>query len=120
MRKCGFDDIDKALLELFKVQRNVVSQSTGPILMIQAKKKSMQLERKDYNCSNGRLDRFKNRHAIVNGEALSADAKTASEWVKSVWEECMKGYTEEIFYADETGLFYNITPDTTFEFKGEK
>jgi hypothetical protein len=35
-------------------------------------------------------------------EALSADVDTASEWAKSVWEECKKEDTkEEIYYADE-------------------
>jgi hypothetical protein len=36
-------------------------------------------------------------------------------------EECKKGDTkEEIYNADKTGLFYSMTPDTTFKFKGEK
>jgi hypothetical protein len=40
--------------------------------------------------------------------------------VKSVWEECKKGYTEEeMNNADETRLFYNMIPDT-FKFKDEK
>jgi hypothetical protein len=41
--------------------------------------------------------------------------------VKSVWVECQQGYSEEDDYnADETGVFYNMTPDSTFKFKGEK
>jgi hypothetical protein len=40
--------------------------------------------------------------------------------VKSVWVKCQQGYSEEdIYNADETGVFYNMTPDSTFEFKGE-
>jgi hypothetical protein len=35
--------------------------------------------------------------------------------------ECQQGYSEEdIYNADETGVFYNTTPDSTFKFKGEK
>jgi hypothetical protein len=46
----------------------------------------------------------------VSGEALSVYSKTASEWVKSVWVECQQGYSEEdIYTADETGVFYNMT-----------
>jgi hypothetical protein len=53
--------------------------------------------------------------------ALSVDSKTASEWVTSVWVECQQGYCEEdIYTADESGVFYNMTPDSTFIFKGEK
>jgi hypothetical protein len=49
------------------------------------------------------------------------DSRTASEWVKSVWVECQQGYSEEdIHNADKTGVFYNMTPDSAFKFKGEK
>jgi hypothetical protein len=66
------------------------------------------------------IDRFTNQHNIVyakvSGEALSVDSKAASEWV-----ECQQSYSEEdIYNADETGVFYNMTPDLTFKFKGEK
>jgi hypothetical protein len=106
------------------VQRDAGFPISGPILKIQAEKFALQLEHKDYSCNNGLLDHFKNRHNIVyaqvSGEAISADTKSASEWVKSVWEECKKGYTEEeVYNADKTGLFYNMTPDTTFKFKGD-
>jgi hypothetical protein len=41
--------------------------------------------------------------------------------VKRVWVECQQGCSEEdIYNADETGVFYNTTPDSTFKFKGEK
>jgi hypothetical protein len=41
--------------------------------------------------------------------------------VKSVWVECQQGYSEEdIYSADDTGVFYNMTPDSTFKFKVEK
>jgi hypothetical protein len=40
--------------------------------------------------------------------------------VKSVWVECRQGYSEEdIYNADGTGVFYNMTPYSTFKFKGE-
>jgi hypothetical protein len=57
----------------------------------------------------------------VSGEDLSVYSKTASGWVKSVWVECQQGYSEEdIYNEDETGVFYNMTPGSTFKFKGEK
>jgi hypothetical protein len=79
-------------------------------LNIQAEKIALELENKDCSCSNGWIDRLKNQHSIVHaqvsGEALSADTETASAWVRSVWEECKKGYTEEeVYKADKTGIF---------------
>jgi hypothetical protein len=125
MRNCDFGSADQALLEWFKVQRNAGFPINGPILKVQAEKFANQLGNENFTCNNGWLDRFKNRHNIVyskvSGEALSVDSKTASEWVKNVWVECQQGYSEEdIYNADETGVFYNMTPDSTFKFKSEK
>jgi hypothetical protein len=90
-----------------------------------AEKFAKQLRHENFTCNNGWLDHFKNWHNIVyvkvSGEALTVDLKTASEWVKSILVECQQGYSEEdIYNADETGMFYNMTPDSTFKFKGEK
>jgi hypothetical protein len=83
MRKCGSDDIDRALLEWSKVQRDAGFPIRGAILKMQAEKFAMQLEHKDYIYSKGWLNRFKNLHNIfyaqVCGEALSADTKTTNE-----------------------------------------
>jgi hypothetical protein len=107
------------------VQRNAGFPIKGPILKEQEEKFVKQLGHENFTCNNGWLDRFKNRHNIVyakvSGEALSVDSKTAIEWVKSVWVECQQGYSEEdIYKADETGVFYNMTLDSTFKIKGEK
>jgi hypothetical protein len=40
---------------------------------------------------------------------MSTDIKVASKWVKSVWVEYNKDYSEEnIYNEDKTGLFYNM------------
>jgi hypothetical protein len=52
MRKCRFDNINKALLEWFMVQRDAGFPINGPILKIEAEKCAMHLEHKDYSCSN--------------------------------------------------------------------
>jgi hypothetical protein len=112
-------------MEWFKVQRNAGFPINGPILKVQAEKFAKLFGHENFTSNNGWLDSFKNRHNIVyakaSGEALSVDSKTASEWVKSVLVECQEGYSEEdIYNADGTGVFYNMTPASTFKFKGEK
>jgi hypothetical protein len=88
MRICDLGNVDQALLEWFNVQRNAGFPINGPILKVQAEKFAKQLGHENFTCNSGWLDRFKNRHNIVyakvSGEALSADSKTASEWVKIV------------------------------------
>jgi hypothetical protein len=99
LRTCEKSDVDQALLQWFKVQRDAGFPINGPILKIQAEKFATQLGHKDFTCSNGWLDRFKNRNNIVyakiSGEALSANTDTASEWVKSVWPELKKDFITE-------------------------
>jgi hypothetical protein len=80
MRKCDLGNVDEALLEWFKVQRNAAFPINGPILKVQAEKFAKQLGHENFTCNNGWLDRFKNRcnivYAKVSGEALSVDSKT--------------------------------------------
>lgn len=43
------------------------------------------------------------------------------EWLSCKWPALCEGYAPyEIFNTDETDLFYNLTPDKTLKFKGEK
>lgn len=80
---------------------------------------------KDYTCTSGWLHRFKNRYNIdwVNkehGEAASVDKNVVNNWLIKL-PEITKHYAEnDIFNADETGLFYQLLPSGTMRFKGEK
>lgn len=48
----------------------------------------------------------------ICGEAAGVP-EGVSEVLSHKWPALREGYTpEEIFNADETGLFYNLTPDT--------
>jgi hypothetical protein len=79
MRKCHLGNVDQALLEWFKVQRNAGFLINGPILNVQAEKFAKQLGHENFTFNNGWLDRFKNRHNIVyakvSGDTLSVDSK---------------------------------------------
>ncbi|CAH4033511.1 unnamed protein product [Pieris brassicae] len=56
----------------------------------------------------------------VCGEAAGVPKGMSEEWLSHKRPALCEGYTtEEIFNADETGLFYNLTPDKTLKFKGE-
>lgn len=124
-KTCEKSDVGQALLQWFKIQRDAGFPINGPILKIQAEKFASQLGHENFTCSNGWLDRFKNRNNIVyakiNVESLSANTNAASEWLISVWPELKQSYrNEDIYNADETGVFYNLTPEMTFKFKNEK
>lgn len=125
LKKCDKTDVDAALLSWFKVQRSAGLPINGPILKIQAEKFATQLGYKDFSCNNGWIDRFKNRNNIVyakvSGEALSVDKTVVSDWIKNVWPDIKQGYSDNnIYNADEAGIFYNLTPDKSLKFQNEK
>lgn len=125
MRTCEKNDIDEALFEWFKLQRDRNIPISGPILQNQAEKFATDLGMTDFKCSNGWLGRFKKRHNIscgkVTGEANSVDYLQVNNWLDDVWNKVKNDYKEnDVFNIDETGVFYNLMPDKTLKFKGEK
>ena len=117
--------MDEALLKWFKQQRSYNVPVSGPLLMVKAEEFAKKLKDEDFVCSSGWIDRFKSRHNItfgkVSGEASSVNTETTQEWITTVWPNVREGYADcDIFNADETGIFYRLTPDKTLKFKGEK
>jgi hypothetical protein len=46
---------------------------------------------------------------------------TTTEWLTAVWPNVLEGFADnDIFNADETGIFFRLTPDRTLKFKGER
>lgn len=124
VRLCEKADIDSSLLEWFKQCRAANLPINGPLLKEKAEEFGRLLGQ-DFSCSNGWLDRFKQRHSInfgkVSGEAKSVSVELTEEWVKEKWPKIREGYADsEIYNADETGIFFKLLPDKTLKFKGEK
>lgn len=125
LRTSQHEDLDKCLLEWFKIQRSKNIPITGPILRQKANEFAVMLKKNNFECSEGWINRFRSRHNIVfgkiSGEAASVPENVPQSWLQTVFPEIRKGYTdEEIFNADETGLFYKMTHNKTMRFKGEK
>lgn len=118
-------NVDMALLQWFKVQRASNTPITGPLMKAKAEDLAKLMNDEQFTCSTGWLERFKVRHNInvgkISGEAADVNKQTVADWLRNVWPNIAKDYSDEnIFNADETGLFYKLTPDRTLKFKGEK
>lgn len=56
----------------------------------------------------------------ISGESNSVNTEKIQNWLEKVWPKLRKGYTDDqIYNADETGLFYRKLPKRTLKFKGE-
>lgn len=124
IRLSTMEDLEICLLKWFKQQRNSNVPINGPILKAKAEEFAKKLEI-DKDISPGWVQRFRGRHKIVFGK-LSGERGDVSEevcvsWLQDVWPTlCGKYPAENIYNADEMGLFFNLTPSVSFKFKGEK
>ncbi|XP_026471616.1 tigger transposable element-derived protein 4-like [Ctenocephalides felis] len=124
LRKSRQENIDQALIQWFKITRGKGIPVSGPMLQEKANFFAARFNNVDFNCTASWISRFKVRHNIVAGkivgESLSGDENSTTNWLTSVWPNLRKQFSDDdIFNADETGLFYKLMPERTLKFKGE-
>ncbi|CAM4833523.1 unnamed protein product [Rotaria magnacalcarata] len=118
--------IDELVFEWFTQQRAKQIPISGPILQEKARQAAEQLgyTSETFKASNGWLEKFRNRHAIsfrtINGESASVDNSTVQEGTQRL-STILDGFDEnDVFNADETGLFYRATPDRSLVLSKEE
>ncbi|XP_019894080.1 tigger transposable element-derived protein 6-like [Musca domestica] len=119
-----FPDVEKALVLWFRQCRESNLEVSGPLLMEKANFFAKKLNVNNFKASNGWLDKVKKRNNItykkICGKSAAVDENVCLEW-KEKLKDLIKYYdANDIFNADETGLFYKCLPDHTFCFKDEK
>lgn len=119
------EDLDKAVYTWFVETRAKKVPLSGNIVQQKALNYACLLGIDDFKASTGWLNRFKARHNIVGkvlcGESAAADTDGASAWTESNVAGIMKDYApKDIYNADETGLFYEMLPARTLDFKGQR
>ena len=85
---------------------------TGPLLQLQARRYAERLHITDLKASDGWLNRFKERHNIslrsIQSESNDVDPKTVKDWKAKLSVICQGYELEDIFNADETGLYFRF------------
>lgn len=122
---CINNDIDEAMLKWVTTARNKNIPLSGTLIRDKAKEFAVALERDNFSASVGWLDKFKKRHNIVQislcGESAFADLQSSEEWQKNVLPTLISQYDKnDIFNADETGVFFKCLPNKILAFKGQK
>lgn len=123
LRPSQHNDVDQALLKWFKYQRASNIPISGPILQAKANDFSEKFG-KPREITSAWIQRFRQRHSIVSGrisgESAAAPAGVSEKWLETIWPKLKEGYSDEkIYNADESGLFFKMTPERTLRFKGE-
>jgi hypothetical protein len=77
-----------------------------------------------FKANRGWLFRFKIRRSLVYksicGESASVTPEMTSEWMHNTLPSLLEKYhADDVYNADETGLFYKCLPNKTYTLKGE-
>jgi hypothetical protein len=83
------------------------------------------MEISNFKASSGWLERFKSRHGIsfktVQGEAGAVVQQSLAEWQTQVLRPLLDQISpNDVFNIDETGLFWQLLPNKTMAFRGER
>ncbi|KAL4132268.1 hypothetical protein QTP88_009457 [Uroleucon formosanum] len=97
---------------------------SGPMLEQKAEFFAEKIGHSDFKATEGWISRWKDRHNIkfkrFHGEKSSTDTNGANEWSLAKLPEILKKISpQDIYNADETGLFYRATPDGSLCYKRE-
>ncbi|KAH0817235.1 hypothetical protein GEV33_005556 [Tenebrio molitor] len=113
-------NIDKLCYDWFIKARSMCIPISGP----KAKEIAERLGYNKFSASDGWLHKFINRHNIkfkaVSGEAASVNSEDVQAFFDKV-PTLLRGYSpQNVYNADETGLFFRALPDKTLVLKSEK
>ncbi|XP_070550158.1 tigger transposable element-derived protein 4-like [Ptychodera flava] len=118
------EEVGSALFLWFQQKISQGARLSGPLL----KQKATELaaaEGSEFTPSDGWLSRWKSRHNIAykkeQGEKQNADFPAAQHWRQHIIPAILQAYNkDDIFNADETGLYYRGLPDKGHCLKGDE
>ena len=124
IRRTKYDDINKEVLKTLSTARGSNVPISGPILQQIAGQIANDHNNDEFGASDGWLYKFKKRHDITSGsvvgESDTVDKTVVSDWISNKLPKLIAGYDfEDIYNADETGLFWRALPDKTLKLKGQ-
>lgn len=118
IRNSSYEKIDIALTQWLGNVRQQNAIITGPLLMEKAKQLAVKMNI-DFQPNSGWIWRWQKRNNIVfkkiHGEKNDADCSGAEDYIKTILPPILQNYKiEDIFNADESGLFFKALPSATF------
>ena len=119
-------EVDEALFQWFTAARAQSIPISGEVLKTMAEEMSQKKDpQSDWKCSSGWLSRWKERHNVsyrsVCGENASVNQEVCTDWKENVLQPLLEKYSpDDVFNADETGLYWRLLPDKTHAVVGEK
>lgn len=125
LKTSSFPQLEESMVQWLRNVRDKNIPVSGDIIREKAEKFAKDLGIDSFQASSGWLEKFKIRNGIVqrvlSGEGADVSEIACDEYRQRVLPALLEGYKpDDIFNADETGLFFKCLPDKTLAFKGEK
>lgn len=120
-----YQQVNEALYIWFLQQRSTGAPVTGPIIQAKAKILSKLIDvNSNFGASDGWFSRWKKRYGIrflsITGEKLSSNKAAAEDYIEK-FAGVRHGYSpQQIYNADESGLFFKQLPKKSYVSKNEK
>lgn len=123
-RSTDFDQVNTLVYQWLTTVRSKNLPVSGPMIQASAVKIAEALGLHEFKASNGWLDRFRQRHAVmyrqISGESNDVDPAIVNNWPSKLIE-IIEGYSaRDIANADETALFFRAIPNKTMALKGDR
>ncbi|GBN38579.1 Tigger transposable element-derived protein 6 [Araneus ventricosus] len=114
VRLCQYDDLDKAMLKWIRGIRDRNRPISGTLMQEKAVEFSKTLGYPDFKASAGWLDKFKKLHGLtqksIYGESEDVPEEVCDCWMQKIPDILQEFSPQNIFNADETGLFFKCLP----------
>lgn len=125
IKPCTYDQIDTAVLKWVQLMRDKNLPISGAFIKNKALEFAQKFNLPDFQASTGWLDKFKQRHGLLQkticGESADVHEEDCTAWKETILSKLLKDYNpKDIFNADETGLFFKCLPSKTLAFKNDK
>lgn len=130
LHKPQYEEMENQLYKWFEFQRSKQCPLSSDLIKAKAKdifrKVYPEKDESAFVASNGWFERFKRRHGIrfltISGEKLSADLSSITPYIHRLRGKMQEmNITEnQLYNADESGLYYRLLPAKTFAAANEK
>lgn len=122
VRKTEYDELNRLVWDWFCAARSKNIPVSGRLIQEKALLYALEMGHDNFSASNGWLQSFQKRYnirwAALNGEAAEVCQDTVDDWKQRLPALCEGYQPQDIFNADETGLYYRTLPDRSLVVKG--
>ena len=96
---------------------------SASIMKTKAKELAGKIDIERFQASDGWFYRWNNRYNVsfkmVSGEGHSCTAEMTAPWKETTLPTILSKYNDEIYNADEFGLFFRIQPNKSLNIRSE-